>query len=181
MRFPVCLIVSPFRRPGCCRKNYSRFRFSLQEGKRSRAALDRFRAHFLARAGIMEAMKGGVGMRRARIWIGLALGALSLLLLWESRNARPEEASGRMMNVAVPAWRAASSRPTEIPTVHFPAPRRTPAPTAAPAPEPPATEPPAPAGRRKSSRSGPAPGSRRRRAAGRAAGEGQAALFSWNS
>ena len=93
----------------------------------------------------MEAMKGGAGMRRGRIWIGLTLGALSLLLLWGSRYVSPEASPGRMKNVQIPAWRAVSALSTELPTVHLPAPRRTPAPTAEPTPEPPETESPSPA------------------------------------
>ena len=80
----------------------------------------------------MEARKGGVLMRRARILTGLLLGVLSLLLLREAERVLPEETAGRMRNVEIPVWQAASPAPTEIPTLHLPVPRHTPAPTEEP-------------------------------------------------
>ena len=94
-------------------------------------------------------------MRRGRGWIGLMLVSLSLLLLWGAQrdlSSFPKLEAGRMKNVEIPEWSTASLEPSEIPTVHLPAPRHTPIPppegselAPTPPPTPPATPLPTPA------------------------------------
>ena len=99
----------------------------------------------------MGGRKGGVVMRRKGP-AGLLLAAMSCALLWAAQHTLPPAAipeAERMKNVAL-AEPSASPAPSELPTLHLPAPRHTfsppppketPVPAASPAPTP-AEEPP---------------------------------------
>ena len=96
----------------------------------------------------MEGVKGGVVMRRGKGLAGLLLATMSLALLWGAQRGLPVGAlseAERMKNVEL-AESAATTPPSDIPTLHLPTPRHTPPPPpelseATPAPVSPALTP----------------------------------------